>query len=402
MLYFNADFKLMWSTKLKYRKAFRFIFHRDHLFTVLMAATLTLLLVLISVNLSFFNPIKRALEDFSMTDIYYEILADDSTPVLSDKITIVDVTDLHERCAFANLMNQLGSMQPAVVGTDLIFEGNKDAECDNALVESLFHIPNLIVASKLVDYNVEKNCFTNVAHSYFESMTGFPFAYVNIVNNMTFHAVRKYSIFQRLNRDTIYSYPTKIVSTYLNRSPESFVREDNEPYIDYTKDVKFPVIRADSIQYWKGMIKGRIVLLGCMHEEADTHFTPLGKMAGVEIQAYSVLTQLNHRELVQMSTGLGVFLGFVVSYITAIVCFIISRRLKKIQYIMIKVFLFIEMALLVWLGFYCYVHFNYNINLLYPLLAVAMTETARFYYANLILYLRSKKGFFRVRNTIYI
>lgn len=69
---------------------------------------------------------------------------------------------------------------------------------------------------------------------------------------------------------------------------------------------------------------------------------------------------------------------------------------------MIKLFLFAEMALLVWLGFYFYEHFNYNINLLYPLLAVAMTETARFYYANLILYLRSKKGPFRVRKTIYI
>ncbi len=123
------------------------------------------------------------------------------------------MTDLHERCAFADLMNQLGSMQPAVVGTDLIFEGYKDAECDNALVESLFHIPNLIVASKLVDYNVEKNCFTNVAHSYFESMTGFPFAYVNIVNNMTFHAVRKYSIFQRLNQDTIYSLGINMIKT---------------------------------------------------------------------------------------------------------------------------------------------------------------------------------------------
>ena len=392
----------LFSNSSKYRKTMRFLLHRDHLFTVLMTGLLTFFLIIVSVNLSFFNPIKRAFEDFSMTDVYYEILSDNTVSELSDKISIVDVTNIHERCDFVNVLNELALQKPAVVGVDLIFEREKEAECDNALVESLFNVPNLIVAAKLTNYEADKNCFTDITHSYFEKFTQFPFAYVNIVNNMTFLSVRKYSVFQLMNKDTIYSFPTKIASIYLRKSPSSFIRKDNEPFIDYRKDITFPTIRADSIHYWKELIKGRIVLLGCLHEEADTHFTPLGKMAGVQIQAYSVLTQLNHRELKQMSSATSGFLAFIISYLTAIICFIISNRLKKIQYIMIKLFLFAEMALLVWLGFYFYEHFNYNINLLYPLLAVAMTETARFYYANLILYLRSKKGPFRVRKTIYI
>jgi len=369
---------------------------------VLFTAGIALLLVLISVNISFFNPLKRAFEDFSMTDIYYEILSDDSSPELSNKVTIIDATNVYLRCDYADLLKKINSMHPAVLAVDLIFEGKKDEVCDDSLVEELYKIPNLIVASKMTEYNPEKECFTNVVHSYFENSAKFPFAYVNIVNNMTFHTVRKYSVFQKLNQDTIYSFPTKIVSSYLHKSASIFVRKDNDPYIDYRRNVMFPCISADSIQYWKSLINNRIVLLGCMHEEADTHFTPLGKKAGVEIQAYSVLTQLNHRELKQMSGLCGGILALIISYFTSVICFLIAHHLKRVMYLVIKLFLFVEMALLVWIGFLCYVHFNYNISLLYPLLAVALTETARFYYANLILYLKTRKGVFRVRKTIYL
>lgn len=386
----------------KIRRFNKFFFHRDHLFTVLLAGLIGLFLVLISVNLTFFNPIKRSFDDFSMTDVYYEILSDNETSRMSNQITIVDVTQLYQRCDYADLLEKISALQPAVVGMDLIFEGHKDDSCDMKLVENLFKVPELVVAAKLTDYDVRKNCFTSVTQSYFQEAASFSYSYVNIVNNMTSHTIRKYSIFQKLNNDTLYSFPTKVASAYLHKSLPSLIRQDNEPYIDYRKDVKFPCVRADSVQYWGSLIKGRIVLLGCMHEEADTHFTPLGKMPGVEIQAYSVLTQMNHRELTQMSNLWCGVLTFVMAYITTVVCFLISRKMKRVQYIAIKIFLFIEMALLVWLGFYCYVHFNYNISLLYPLLAVALTETARFYYANLIMYLRTRTGFFSVRKTIYL
>lgn len=386
----------------KIRKIVRFALHRDHIYTVLLTAVIVASVILISVNLSFFNPIKRAFEDFSMTDIYYEILSDNETPALSKQITIVDVTDLHSRCDFAQFMQRLSTMRPAVVGMDLIFEGLKDDdECNNRLVESMFQVPSLIVAAKLTDYNPSKDCFTGITHSYFESLADFPYAYVNVVNNMTFHSLRKYSIFQRLNKDTVYSLPVKIVASYLHKKPSLLIREDNEPVIDYRKDIKFSCIRSDSIQYWPNLINGRIVMLGCMHEEADTHYTPLGKMAGIEVQAYSAQTVLNHREQSQMGAVGGIIFGIIVSYITALGCFIIAKKIKRSP-IIIKLYLFAETALIVWIGFYCYVHYNYNVNILYALFAVALTETARFYYANLIAYLKEKKGFLRVRNTIYL
>jgi CHASE2 domain-containing sensor protein len=405
MQYLSAivgNIRSMVKNRHQWRGMLRFFFHRDHFLTVGLAAAIMGALLIISVNLSFFNPINRAFEDFSMTDIYYEILSDEGSVHLSSNIVIVDVTKLHSRCDFAQLFDQLTKMHPAVIGLDVIFEDLKcEEECNNDLVESLFNVPDLIVASKLVSYDAEKNEFNGAVNSYFEKDANFPLAYVNMVSNMNIHALRKYSIAQRLCGDTVFSFPTMICAHYLHRDPRTFYRKDNEPVIDYSKSAKFPSISADSVQYWPRLIKNRIVLVGCLHEESDTHFTPIGKRSGIEVQAYSIQTILNHRELRQMSTFSAILFGLFISYITAVFCFLISKRHPHSKYLLIKLFLFLEMVVLVWMGFYCYVHYNYNINLLYALLAVALTETSRFYYANIIIYLKSKHGWARVRRTIY-
>ena len=58
-------------------------------------------------NLSFLNPIKKAVKEFSMTDLYYQILQETGSPATSPLITIVDMTELISRQDLAQALEKI-------------------------------------------------------------------------------------------------------------------------------------------------------------------------------------------------------------------------------------------------------------------------------------------------------
>lgn len=56
--------------------------------------------------------------------------------------------------------------------------------------------------------------------------------------------------------------------------------------IEYSHTDFFTISHRDVMKY-RNVIKDKIVILGTINEEADTHITPLGKMPGMKIQAFA-------------------------------------------------------------------------------------------------------------------
>ena len=85
-------------------KGFRFVFHRDHLIITLGAFLLLWLLRFFAFNVTFLNPVAKALDSFRVTDLFFDIERIGSKPVESTDIAVMDVTDVIDRADLALLL----------------------------------------------------------------------------------------------------------------------------------------------------------------------------------------------------------------------------------------------------------------------------------------------------------
>ena len=67
---------------------------------------------LVTFNLSFMGPVANALKNFSMTDIYYQIQQSMGVADTCRFITIVDMTDLHNREFIASGLQDIMDYDP--------------------------------------------------------------------------------------------------------------------------------------------------------------------------------------------------------------------------------------------------------------------------------------------------
>lgn len=110
------------------------------------------------------------------------------------------------------------------------------------------------------------------------------------------------------------------------------VEQANSFIIDF-HPAKIPVVTFDQVNEKPNLLKGKIVLVGAMKEEQDCHFTPLGKMPGVELQAYSLLTLMKHKSIMQVpklaSLMIAIFLSYFYElFLEAIAIFVRTRKNK--------------------------------------------------------------------------
>ena len=213
--------------------------------------------------------------------------------------------------------------------------------------------------------------------SFFEPFGDYSWAYSNVPTNVNNGYLRDFTISQKLDTATYFSMPYLAACKYMGQKPEA--EKNNKRTILYS-NTEFPIVRFDSIMQNKALLKGRLVMIGTITEEADMHFTPVGKMPGVKTIAYAAQTYIGHHDISSMSNILSwiltIFICLVVAYLG-----MMTRRLSprffiywnKVVYLVISV-------LFAWIGFICFVRFDYDISLLLPLLGVAFIERARIHY----------------------
>src|SRR5574344_1416468 len=178
----------------------------DHLIVCLLTFMFGYILAIISINLTIFNPIKRAFSDFSMTDIYSEMQRENGTFEINNNITLGDMTKLYKRGDIAKTIHNISLCKPRVLMVDLIFERHGDDELGNIdLINSLNEIPNKVLSCKLINYNNSKDEFSDAVYSFFNNYGHYDWAYGNVVENMNHGCLRSYTMSQQLNNKTMYS-----------------------------------------------------------------------------------------------------------------------------------------------------------------------------------------------------
>lgn len=376
------------------------LFSLEHILVCALAAIIICLLTIVSVNLSFFNPIQRALDDFSMTDVYFEVMRNERPKQLSDDIVLVDMTKLHDRLDIAETIADINRCAPKVMVIDLIFQGESgNPMSDTELVNAINRCKNVVISSKLVDYREESESFSNQIVSFFAPVSDCIWGYGNVVQNYTGGCIRKYSLAMKLDSATVFSMPYWASCLYMDTRPKADAT--NERVIVYD-NTDFLVIDAHDVSRYGQFLKGKMVFLGTLSKEEDVHITPVGKMPGMKVQAYSAQSFLKHPNVKSMGVGASLILTFLLCYLSAWIGYLIIHHFRRTYLYALQVFYFCLAALLVWGAFLCFVDLDYNVRLFYPLLGMAMVEEGRFFYTWIVETLASRTKWKFVRKSIYL
>ncbi|MBQ7471642.1 MAG: CHASE2 domain-containing protein [Prevotella sp.] len=387
-----------------FKEIYKRLLHPDHAIVSLVALSIIGILVVCTFNFSFLNPVGRAIKSFTMSSIYYRIMNMSDERETSDLITLVDMTELHHRDSIAHVVEQITEMEPRRLGVDIIFEGHKDDIMgDEALTEAFFGCADkAVVAFKLLDYNGKE--FTNAVHSFFTSDVPVTEGFTNAMTDDA-RSIRRYHVSYPYHGKKVLSLPAQI--TKAEGLDIENLRTDH--IINY-KPVNFPVVGWQELSQHPELIRNRIVLLGTTKEESDKHYTPTGKMSGLEVIAYATLSMIEGYSVSEAGFFWCILLAFIVGCLTNMIDTTFksyARHRKSALMIFItasgfyvKLIYFSIMVILTWTSFLLYVKANYYIDTLLALSVIVFTGEARLIYKG-ILALLKKFNFNIWRKSIY-
>lgn len=364
------------------------LFSTSHVIVAILLLLMVKVLAEVTTRLSFFDPVQRAINNFSISDIYYQVLEEADNKTESPFITIVDASTLYDRGRIAEAIHEINACQPAVVGLDVMFEGLKgDTLGSELLVEAIHEIQNPVTAFKLKDRNMVTGEFTNSTHSFFSPLEHVEEGYINLQRVSLGGAVRDMGTWNILNGDTVHSLPYLMAHKF--SANVVYDKLPKRQLIDYTP-TDFPVVPYDSIFYHQELIKDRIVLLGAVNDPEDKHYSPYGRIPGSVIQAYTIQTLIEHHSIYEVGWELNILITFLVLVFTGMVQNEISYRAKHSKNILIQfmfqsdliknVMNFIWMAFLMWINFLIFIQLDIYFNPTIMLICIALLVEVRLFY----------------------
>ena len=370
--------KLLKKIKKFFNENLHLMFHRDHIIVVLLAWAIAGFWAAFFINFSIFDPVNRALSDFKMTDIYFAIQRMGNQVNWSNDIVLIDITEQYDRVEIAQTIEQVAACEPKTVMMDLIFEKEgEDFIANGELISAIDQVPDAVLSCKLIASSEKRGVFVDCIKSFFEDFGDYTWAYSNVTKKEANSNLRDYTMYQSLDSTTYYSLAYLSACHYLGKQPKK--ESNNQRTIIYS-DTEFPVVHFDSIMQNKALIKNRLAIIGTMNEEADMHFTPVGKMPGMKTQAYAAHTYMYHHNISIMSNALSWIFTVIICLIAAYLGMLAKLKSPRFYIYWTKLIYLIICTIMAWIGFICFVKYDYDISLLLPLLGVAFMERGRIHY----------------------
>ena len=340
----------------------------------------------IALNLSFLNPISEAIANFSITDKYYQMMPEKE----NHSITIVDLTSLHDRGEIAWAVEELEVCNPAVIGMDCIFEGRKpDTLADNAIRSVAEQYHNIVFSYRLLNELSDETGHSRSVHSFFTDEMLVHEGVTNMQRDNLYNGIKrtlKLGWMQNGNKEL--SLVGEIVNIYAGT--EVVTAEDNDVSINFAP-THFTLVEPSEILQHRNLIEGRIVLFGALADETDMHYTPIGKMAGVELLAYATQTLLEDRQIIEPPLWLQVIIAILLVVLTnmlqlAYLKWTTNSKSPLVYHVMgsayvLGVVTFLWIALIMWVTFLCFCLYNVSVELGWPIAAMAFLATSRSFYA---------------------
>ena len=190
--------------------------------------------------------------------------------------------------------------------------------------------------------------------------------------------------------DTLHSLPFLIACAYTDDVRD--MASMRQYMIDYTP-TDFPVVHCDSILDHPDLIRGKIVIIGATHDDADMHSSPYGRIPGTVIQAYVLQTLLEHEPVKEVPVVWTLLISVFLVWLTDIMQTEMSywgqkQRRPFVRLLFTSVFTkniinFIWINILVYLNFLVFNLYAIYFNPSIMLCSIALLVEARLFFASL-------------------
>ncbi len=311
---------------------------RDAFFSTLLSSTIVLLMVLIFVNLRFFNPIHKAFKDFSFLDVFYAEKFQETTKVSTD---IVLVNAGNDRLQAVDLLNRIVEAEPKVIGVDVMFKDRKEIVYIDSMLASLLTNEKIITSFNIKEDIVIKN------HPYFitnkEGFVEFNFDDKTAV-------IREFVGFKEIQAQEQWSFAAQIAKYYLHDKWELYEydkRLRRAQTVNYIGNYdSFQHLDYDDFRDYekKKILKDKIVIFGYLgtpigneNDIEDKFFTPLNEviagksdvdMFGTAIHANIVNMLIKNDFMLTISNTWLAIITFLAMYFSTIYYMKINRKYK--------------------------------------------------------------------------
>lgn len=385
--------------------------HRDvrpfflgrHLTITFLSICISSLFALVAIFAKPLDPVKRAIQDFSFTDIYYEIQKEGAAPDTSRIVTIVDMTQLTSRADIATLLADIEVHNPKVIGLDVCFDNEgEDFEGNDSLIAVASKYKNIVYSMKLFNWANDSIGWTKSIHSFFHEITPLTEGTTNMPRALYDNMKRKVPVCELFEGKQIPSFATQVSNLYAG---QNIVGErTNDVKINFSPTV-FRTLSPEQVNCHPELIEGQIVLVGAMYEENDRHWTPIGKIAGVELLAYGIHSIIYSNEIKDLPFPLLCVISLIVIFIVEVIQHWYLETMGKsdkifVRYIIgstyvMSILTFLLTSVLLGLGFLVFKIYGLSFNLAWALSVITFLGTSRSMYTALSNYLkawREEKG----------
>ena len=197
------------------------------------------------------------------------------------------------------MLRDIEAAHPKVIGMDCVFEGEgEDMEGNNAIVEVAEQYKNIVFAKKLQDWKGDSVGYTKATRSFFADFVDITEGTVNMPRLLYDNMKRKYPLVERYKGKQFPSFIAQISNRYADRD---LVKGRTDDININFSPTAFRVLQPEEVKAHPELIEGQIVLFGSVYEEVDMHWTPVGKIAGVELLAYSIQSLVEQKEIHKVS-----------------------------------------------------------------------------------------------------
>ena len=348
----------------------------------------------VPINCLFLDPLKKAMSDFDTYDIVFSKLREE--PQADTNIVLVNLDNL-SRYDLARQINIINSYNPKVVALDAFFQVEKEHHSDSILAAALSRCQNLVIASRLENYNEKKEIFDTLLTSInlFNRYASNGFANLPNDEEVSFKTIREFRPTSLVKDTMVTSLAAKIVEKY---DPNAFQllmnRKSGIEKINYVGNYNnFYFLDADQVLSGNedfSFIRNKIVLIGFIEIDInkktfeDIFFTPLNEryagksfpdMYGAVIQANIISMILNKRYINTMPEWISILIAIILTYVSAFVMFNVKKKYKDWFGVLAKLYILSISLLNLFLGVMVFHHFSYRINLTLALAVIVLTGT---------------------------
>lgn len=367
-----------------------------HIMVTFLAVAIMGFFAIITVIAKPLDPIKRTIADFSFTDIYYEIYNETDTCRF---ITIVDMTKVIKRSDIAKVLTDIEECKPKVIGLDCVFDNEgEDLEGNEAVIDVAEKYKNIVFALKMRNWSNDSIGFTKATHSFFSEFVDIKEGTCNMSRNKYDSMKRKLPFSETYLGERKPSMIAQISAEYSGKDLSQ--GRSDEMKINFSRTY-FHVLDPMEVKAHPELIEGQIVLFGSLYEDTDMHWTPVGKISGVELLAYGIQTLVNEKEIKDLPFIPFCIISLIIIFLVQVMqsSYLVKTSLSNnmfTKYVIgssyvLNILTFLFTSVFIGLSFFVFYRFNVSFNLAWALSAIAFLGTSRSMYAAIIDYINSIK-----------